>query len=174
MFDQRNYFDEVYRSVYRDLLRYAIIHMDRPVDAEDALQNVFTVFYQRISRFGHVDILVPKAYLLRSLKREIAQLNETHKKEKLTDFQEEGTDDQEQEIPLEDIAIDRNMTETILRAARDLSSESYRTFVLYYGYGLSVSEVARALQIGQDAVKVRLFRARNAIRKRLITEEQSK
>ena len=174
MFDQRNYFDEVYRSVYRDLLRYAIIHMDRPVDGEDALQNVFTAFYQRISRFGHVDILVPKAYLLRMLKREIARLNDTHKREKLTDFQEEGPDGQEPEVPLEDIAIDRSMTETILRAARDLSSESYRTFVLYYGYGLSVAEIAQTLRIGQDAVKVRLFRSRNAIRKRLITEGQDK
>ena len=172
MFDQRSYFDEVYHSVYRDLLRYAILHMDRPADAEDSLQNVFTAFYRRITRFGHLDILIPKAYLLRMLKREIGRQNTACRRELLTEVPEEEADGQAQEVPLEDIALDRRMTETILATARTLSPESYRTFVLYYGYGLSVAEVARELGIGQDTVKVRLFRARNAIRKQLLTEEK--
>ena len=174
MIDPRSYFDQVYRSVYRDLLRYAILHMDRPCDAEDALQNVFTAFYRRVTRFGHLDILIPKAYLIRMLKREIARLNATHQMEQPTDFQEAGEDGQEMKVPLEDIAVDRSMTETILTTARTLSPESYRTFVLYYGYGLSVAEIAQELGIGQDAVKVRLFRARNAIRKQLLTEDKDK
>lgn len=171
MIDQRNYFDQVYHSVYRDLLRYAILHMDRPGEAEDALQNVFIAFYRRISRFGHLDILIPKAYLIRMLKREIGRQNMVHKRELLTEAPEEEGDGQEPEVPIEDIALYRNMTEAILTAARALSPESYRTFVLYYGYGLSVAEIAQELHVGPDAVKVRLFRARNAIRKQLLTEE---
>ena len=174
MSDQRSYFDQVYQSVYRDLLRYAILHMDRPVDAEDALQNVFIAFYGRISRFGHLDILIPKAYLIRMLKREIGRQNTAQKRELLTEAPKEAADGQEPEVPLEDIALDRSMTEAILTAARGLSPESYRTFVLYYGYGLSVTEIAKELRIGPDAVKVRLFRARNAIRNQLLTEDKKR
>lgn len=174
MIDQRNYFDDVYRSVYRDLLRYAIIHMDRPADAEDALQNVFVGFYRRISRFGHLDILSPKAYLLRMLKREIARLHGIDARVRPISALEEGLEIEDTEVSTEDIAIDRNMTESILQAARDLPAESYRTFVLYYGYGLSVAEIAEELQMGKDAIKVRLFRARNSIRRRLLMEENDK
>ena len=172
MIDQKSYFDEVYRSVYRDLLRYAILHMDRPADAEDALQIVFTAFYRRISRFGHLDILMPKAYLLRMLKREIARLHGIQTQEKLTVSLEEGMELEDPEVPIEDIAIDRNMTQSVLGAARQLPAQSYRTFVLYYGYGLSVTEIAEELHVGKDAVKVRLFRARNHIRRQLLMEEE--
>ena len=174
MSNQRSYFDEVYQSVYRDLLRYAIIHMDRPADAEDALQNVFAAFYRRISRFGHLDILVPKAYLIRMLRREISRVQKIQKKEMPTDSPEEEAAYREPEISIEDLALDRSMTDTILTAAQSLPAESYRAFVLYYGYGLSTAEIARELNIGRDTVKVRLFRARNAIRKQLIAEENDK
>ena len=171
MIDQRSYFDEVYRSAYGDLLRYAIVHMDRPGDAEDALQNVFTAFYRRILRFGHLDILSPKAYLLRMLKREMGRLHEKLAREQLLISPEEEADIEDPEVPLEDIAADRDMTETILDAARSLPAENYRTFVLFYGYGLSIAEIAEELDIGRETVKVRLFRARNAIRQRLLAKE---
>ena len=174
MSNQRSYFDEVYQSVYRDLLRYAIIHMDRPADAEDALQSVFTAFYRRISRYGHLDILVPKAYLIRMLRREISHMQEKQQKETPSDSPENETAYPDPEIPIEDLALDRSMTETIMNTAQTLPAESYRTFVLYYGYGLTTAEIARELNVGRDTVKVRLFRARNAIRKQLITEENDK
>ena len=174
MIDQRSYFDQVYRSVYRDLLRYAIIHMDRPSDAEDALQNVFTAFYRRITKIGHMDILIPKAFLIRMLKREIARLHEQQKREQLAVDPEKEKDIEDPEVPIEDLAVDRSMTETILQTARSLSADSYRTFVLYYGYGLTVADIAQELHIERDAVKVRLFRARNTIRKHLLMEEKDK
>ena len=91
-----------------------------------------------------------------------------------TDSPEEEAAYREPEISIEDLALDRSMTDTILTAAQSLPAESYRAFVLYYGYGLSTAEIARELNIGRDTVKVRLFRARNAIRKQLIAEENDK
>lgn len=171
MSNQRSYFDEVYQSAYRDLLRYAVIQMDQPADAEDAIQNVFTAFYRRICRYGHLDILVPKAFLMRMLQREIRRLRELHRNETLVISPEEEAQYQDPEIGIEDIALDRSMTETVMHAARSLPPESYRVFVLYYGYDLTTEEIARKLNIGRETVKVRLFRARNAIRKQLGNEE---
>ena len=68
----QSYFDRVYETTYRPLLRYAIVHLSDPTDAEDALQNVYLSFYRRIERYGHLDVLFPKAFLLKMLKRERA------------------------------------------------------------------------------------------------------
>ena len=60
--------------------------------------------------------------------------------------------------------MDRALAEQILAQAKLLPKELYRTFVLYYGYELSVSEVAAALGVGKEAVKSRLFRARKQLK----------
>ena len=67
----QDYFDKIYEKTYRPLLRYAIVHLNDPLDAEDALQNVFIDFYRRIEARGHADILAPQLFLLKMLKREI-------------------------------------------------------------------------------------------------------
>ena len=42
-----SYFEQVYEKTHRSLIRYAIVHLDDPTDAEDALQNVYVDFYRR-------------------------------------------------------------------------------------------------------------------------------
>ena len=69
----QSYFDRVYETTYRPLLKYAIVHLSDPTDAEDALQNIYLAFYRRIERYGHLDVLFPKAFLLTMLKREVVQ-----------------------------------------------------------------------------------------------------
>ena len=46
----QQYFDRVYKTTYGSLLKYAIVHLSDPTDAEDALQNVYLAFYRRIQR----------------------------------------------------------------------------------------------------------------------------
>ena len=169
MSNTKSYFDEVYEKVYRDLLRYAVIHLEQPADAEDVLQTVFTAFYRRIVRFGHFDILTPKAFLMRVLQREISRWNEQRTKEGNVFSLEEETE-YDQETGIEELVADRSMVETVLETAKALTADSYRVFVLYYGYGLSTAQIAGELGIGREAVKTRLFRARNAIRKQLLAE----
>ncbi len=170
MSNTKSYFDGVYEKVYRDLLRYAVIHLEQPADAEDVLQTVFTAFYRRIVRFGHFDILTPKAFLMRMLQREISRWNEQRTKEGNVFSLEEETEYADQETGIEELVADRSMAETVLETAKTLTADSYRVFVLYYGYGLSTAQIAGELGIGREAVKTRLFRARNAIRKQLLAE----
>ena len=167
MNSQKRYFDEVYQKVYRDLLRYAVIHMEQPTDAEDVLQNVFVAFYRRISRFGHLDILIPKAFLMRMLQREISRWNEQSRKDENLFSLEQEAECTDPEVQIEDLVLNRRMAETVMEAAGKLPADSYRVFVLYYGYELSTDEIARELDISREAVKTRLFRARNAVRKQL-------
>lgn len=161
------YFERVYEKTYRSLMKYAIVHLSDPTDAEDAVQNVYMDFCRRIERYGHFDILSPEAFMKKMLKREIiANYKEREQRRlhliDLTD--DERIPDGE---PFEDVVMDRALAGEILACAKQLPSETYRTFVLYYGYELSVSEVAATLGVGTEAVKSRLFRARKQIKELL-------
>ena len=167
----RNYFDRVYETTYRPLLRYAIVHLSDPTDAEDAVQNVYLSFYRRIERYGHLDVLFPRAFLLKMLKREIITAYAEREKRNLRPLEEVPEDRLRDDVVFEDVVLDRALAQDILAEAKKLPRETYRVFVLYYGYELSVSEIARELGLGTEAVKSRLFRGRNAIRQYLLLDD---
>ena len=161
-----SYFEQVYEKTHRSLIRYAIVHLDDPTDAEDALQNVYVDFYRRIQQYGHFDILSPEAFLIKMLKREIIQNYKERERRRLR-FVDEIREDRIPEEPFEDVVMDRALAEEIFRNAKALPKEMYRTFVLYYGYEMSVSEIACQLDVSKEAVKSRLLRARNILKQRM-------
>lgn len=162
----KSYFEKVYEQTHRSLIRYAIVHLDDPTDAEDALQNVYVDFYRRIQQYGHFDILSPEAFLIKMLKREIIQNYKERERRRLR-FVDEIREDRIPEEPFEDVVMDRALAEEIFRNAKALPKEMYRTFVLYYGYEMSVSEIASQLDVSKEAVKSRLLRARNILKQRM-------
>ena len=168
--DQR-YFDRVYETTYRPLLKYAILHLSDPTDAEDALQNVYLDFYRRVERYGHLDVLFPKAFLLKMLKREIIECYAEREKRSLRSLEDVSEERLKDDVTFEDGVLDRALAQDILAQARKLPRETYRVFVLYYGYELSISEISKELNMGQEAVKSRLFRGRNAIRQYLTADD---
>ena len=164
-------FDRVYETTYRVLLKYAIVHLSDPTDAEDAVQNVYLDFYRRIERYGHLDVLFPKAFLLKMLKREIIARYAERDKRNLRPLEDVPEERLKDDVVFEDAVLDRALAQDILTEAKKLPRETYRVFVLYYGYELSISEIARELGMGTEAVKSRLFRGRNAIRQYLRADE---
>ena len=161
-----SYFEKVYEQTHRSLLKYAIVHLDDPTDAEDALQNVYVDFYRRVTQYGHIDILSPEAFLIKMLKREIIQ-NYRERERRRLHFVDEIREDRIPDEPFEDTVMDRALAEEILKQAKLLPKEMYRTFVLYYGYEMSVSEITKQLDVGKEAVKSRLLRARNTLKQRM-------
>ena len=167
----QSYFDRVYEATYGPLLKYAIVHLSDPTDAEDALQNVYLDFYRRIERYGHMDVLFPKAFLLKMLKREIIECYAERQKRPLRPLEDVSEDRLTDDLTFEDGVLDRALAQDILTEAKRLPRETYRVFVLYYGYELSVSEIAQELGMGTEAVKSRLFRGRKAIRQYLMADD---
>ena len=167
----QSYFDRVYEATYGPLLKYAIVHLSDPTDAEDALQNVYLSFYRRIERYGHLDVLFPKAFLLKMLKREIIERYAEREKRDLRPLEDVPEERLKDDVDLEDAVLDRALARDILAEAKKLPRETYRVFMLYYGYELTISEIAKALGMGAEAVKSRLFRGRNAIRSYLTADD---
>ena len=121
-----------------------------------------------MERYGHFDILSPEAFLIRMLKHEIIENYKERERRRLR-FVDEIREDRIPAEPFEDVVMDRALAEEILRNAKALPKEMYRTFVLYYGYEMSVSEIAAELGVSKEAVKSRLLRARNALKQRMGT-----
>ena len=167
----QHYFDRVYETTYRGLLKYAIVHLSDPTDAEDAVQNVYLDFYRRIERHGHLDVLFPRAFLLKMLKREIMEHYAEREKRPVRPLEDVPEERLKDDVVFEDAVLDRALAQDILTEAKKLPRETYRVFVLYYGYELSISEISKELGIGTEAVKSRLFRGRNAIRQYLRADE---
>ena len=65
----------------------------------------------------------------------------------------------------EDKVLDRAVADQIFSAAKALPPETYRVFVLYYGFEMTIPDICAELDVGKEAVKSRLFRARNELRK---------
>ena len=160
----QDYFDRIYEKTYRPLLRYAIVHLSDPLDAEDALQNVFIDFYRRIESRGHADILAPQRFLLKMLKREIIRNYAERSAHETSPLEDDIVADP---LSFEDAVEARVMAGQVMEAARTLSKDTYRVFVLYYGFQLSVAEIAKEMNLGEEAIKSRLHRGRNAVRQKL-------
>ena len=167
----QQFFDRIYETTYRSLLKYAIVHLSDPTDAEDAVQNVYLDFYRRIERYGHLDVLFPKAFLLKMLKREIIAEYAEREKRNLRSLEDVPEERLKDDLIFEDGVLDRALAQDILSEAKKLPRETYRIFVLYYGYEMTVSEIAKELGMGTEAVKSRLFRGRNAIRQYLTADD---
>ena len=71
MLSNESYFNGVYEQTYRPLLRYAVLKLSNPLDAEEALQNVYMRFFRRIAARGHADIADPGAFLHRLLRHDV-------------------------------------------------------------------------------------------------------
>jgi RNA polymerase sigma-70 factor, ECF subfamily len=66
----------------------------------------------------------------------------------------------------------RELGRAIAAAAAELSDDQRAAFVLAQFHGLSIAEIAEALDIPENTVKTRLFRARSHLRARLASFEK--
>ena len=66
----------------------------------------------------------------------------------------------------------RELGRAIARAAAELSDDQRAAFVLAEFHGMSLSDIAAALEIPEGTVKTRLFRARALLRERLTAFQQ--
>ena len=100
------------------------------------------------------------------LKREIIKnyAERSERKARLREYPDEDFTDVI-EFTFEDKVLDKAMADHIFSAAKALPAETYRVFVLYYGFEMSISDICAELGAGKEAVKSRLYRARNELRK---------
>lgn len=154
------YFNRVYNETAAQLKRYIVVRIRCVPDMEEVYQETWRRFYERTARLRPDD---PIRYLFKIAKGELAKCyrSQSRKNENEEPLLETAPD---MEAPFEQTLIDRMDAADIWSIVKDEPLRSYQAFVLYYGFDQPVRQIAKTLQISEDAVKARLYRTRERIR----------
>ncbi|MBR0435831.1 MAG: RNA polymerase sigma factor [Clostridia bacterium] len=169
MKDATETFNTVYDATFRELMRYCLCKV--PIaDADDLLQNTYAQFYRTLVRKGIRAIRDPKAYLFIILKHEIAGYHRSRKRHSEIPFDEIPSnipsDDSVEDLSLDYVAIDE-----ITKRLKAEPERTQRMFILYYGYGMKLGDIALEMGTTAAGVKSKLLRVRKKLR---ATEEKEK
>lgn len=152
-----DYGDMVFRLAYSVLLNRA--------DAEDAVQDMFIKIIGKVPEFG--DRAQEKAWISRVI---VNQCKDQLRKRKLRlytpleEVLEQSGSDLSVPGPEESGGIG------LLQMVLSLGEKYREPLILHYFEGFSIEEVSSILGIGQSAVKMRLSRGREMVKKRMEEE----
>lgn len=169
MKDATEYFNTVYEATFRELTRRCMLKA--PIeDARDILQNTYAKFYGFILRRGVDAVRDPNAYLARMLKHEIARWHRS--KAGRRELPIETAENEPLDFSVEESGLDCASVSEILACIEGESEATKRMFILYYGYGMKLGDIAEEMGATEAGIKSRLLRARKKIRTKLNEEDE--
>lgn len=120
-------------------------------DAADAIQDTILLCFEKIHTLQKPEYF--KTWMIRILINECKKI--------LNYYKREGTVEEFQEIPHQDMSL----AEFEFKEMLNVVDEKYRAvLVLYYVEGFRLSEIAELLDLNENTVKTRLARARVQIK----------
>ncbi len=161
MNDVTETFNTVYDATFRELMRYCLLKAPLE-DAHDLLQNTYAQFYRALLKKGSSAIRDPKAYLMTVLKHEIAGFYRFRAKRK--EIPLEAIENEPDNVSAEDLSLDFAAVDEILSRIKTEPESTQRMFILYYGYGMKLGDIAKEMGTTDSAVKSRLVRVRKKLR----------
>ena len=146
-------FDRVYETYGPALYRFCLLQMKNPADAEDVLQDVFVKRLYQAPKF-------------KSPEHERSWLYQVA----LNLCRDEWRRHRRSELPLEAAAGVALPPEelSLLDQVSNLPEKQRTVLHLHYYQGYNLQEIARLLGVTVPAVKMRLKRGREALRKELL------
>lgn len=162
MNDVTEYFNTVYDATFRELMRLCLLKA--PItDADDLLQNTYAKFYRTLKRKGIDAIRDPKAYLVTALQHEIASYYRFRAKRSEVSL-DSVSPDALQDDSAETLSLDRVSFDEITARIRTEPELTQRMFLLYYGYGMKLGDIAEEMGMTAASVKSRLVRVRKKLK----------
>lgn len=166
-------FDEIYDSTSKPVLAFITARCRRTADISDIFQETYMELYQVLLRRGADYVTNDKALVLRIAKRKIARHYSLWQRLQIfTSLTATNSDGEEVEMPdsaadaflTEDFAIDQILLEAAWQFIREKPEDIKKVFYLFYGVGLTIPEIAKALGIGESGVKNKLYRTLKELR----------
>ena len=164
MSDVTDYFNTVYDATFRELLRVCLLKV-RAEDAHDVLQNTYAKFYRHLQRRGTRAVRDPKAYLVTVLKHETAS--------KRMELPLEAAENEADDCSAEELCLDKAAVSEIISCLKTEPELTQRMFILYYGYGMKLGDIAKEIGATEAGVKSRLKRVRKKLRAKLGEENEN-
>lgn len=160
--EQRNELDAFYRKYKHRLHAIAFSKLHKDDLAEDAVQTAFMEIAQKPERFfnkSDKDRLSYCAIIVRNVAVDLFKDTVKHTGEELTDDMVDDT------LSVEDLVIGELSRDELMEVVNSLSDANRDAIFLKIHYHMSNSEIARDLGINETAVRKRISKAMQIIRK---------
>lgn len=162
------HFESVYRETYEAVAKYVYFNVPQLADAEDIVQEVYLRYYREvILKRKYVDH--PQAYLKAIAANQLKRFYTT----KATQAIQLNSDDLD---PLENIpddsdlhteVINRFTHEAIAREVTALSALDQKILTGHVRFEMTFAELATQLNLSENTIKSRYYRALKQLRQRL-------
>lgn len=166
--DPRDEFEELYRDTFPTVSKFIFFKIPNKQDVEDLVQSVYTDFYRvLVEKNQRPDNIM--AYLMTMAKSEIAH----YYRDREAFGMQVGNQEQD---PFEQIpddhdealaAIERSTVEVIYAEIGKLSEVDQKILVGHFKYFMTFAELAKQLDLSENTVKTRYYRAIAVLRDRL-------
>ncbi len=160
----RDAFDALYRQWHTRWLRFALRHTDDAQVAQDVLQEAAVQMVRNLRRLRDPSTFVAWSFVI--LRRCCA--DHVRKAVRRRDARVQWLE----QLPDPEPPADPRLVGLSV-AVSELSPDQQNLLTLFYGYGLSIAELAAVYQVPAGTIKSRLFKMRETLRVNLSHSEES-
>ena len=169
-------FDAIYNSTHKAVLILVTSKCRRTADIGDIFQDTYMELYQVLDKRGADYINNDMAFVLRLAKQKIAKYYSLQERMRIFvslnaskdgDESADISDFQADSFLTEDFVVNQALLEEARCFVQSRPEIVQKVFYLFYDMGLTISEVAEALSIGESNVKNKLYRTLKELRELL-------
>jgi len=149
-----NKFDKIFDMYNKDLFRLIFSYTLNISDSKDILQETFIKYYQKMNNLPEDDIEIKK-WLIK------VAINKS--KDYLKCWKRSFNELDDNKLILKNFELNLDMLDLLSRIDKKYRIPVY----LYYYEGYMISEISSLLNVSQSAIKMRLSRAKEILKKEL-------
>lgn len=173
--EECSFVENLYHKYKRQMMNICMSILKNPEDAQDALSDTFERIIMDVNRFMDAEHL--EGLIMVTTKNVACYHYNRKKKMNLNEATsldcEEGESDvwknlEDSEVDLDQVLLDREFINEIKRLLKALPSDVCAIVIYKYLYHYSNTEIAQMMRIDRGAVNLKLFRAKNKLKKLLI------
>ena len=161
----RNFLEELYLRYHKQMYCFANNILNNSHDAEDAVQMSIIKLANHLDKINNMECNKTKSLIvtiIRCTSIDLYRQKKIHPFELLEDDQEIFDDEAE---TLDDIMIRLGEAEWLSKKLTELNEDYSEILTLKYYHDFKDFEIAQLLGINQNNARIRLFRAKRALRK---------
>lgn len=148
-------FIKIYENYQTDIFRLIFSYTLNIADTKDILQETFIKYYKNINKINYDDIGIKK-WLVKVALNNVKNYKKNNWKSKTLLFDEKNSP-----------SISQNSSLEMFETLNKLNKKYLIPIYLYYYEGYSIEEIAKLLKISKSAIKMRLSRAKEILKKEM-------
>lgn len=157
-------FNKLYKETFDDISKYVICATPNINDVNDLLQTIYMEVFKIINKDNYD--LLSKAYIKGIAQNKINDYYRYNYKQKFISLftSKENIEEYKDDIDIEEITIKKYDQEKVWKYLKKNQTVA-KIFYLYYNYGLTIPEIAHALNLNESNVKNYLYRTLKKLKK---------